>query len=277
MVERLKEAIERARREREAAGGRPAGGSAGGRPAAAPARPDPAGWLALPSLEIDHGRLDRERIITLDRNNPAYMAFDMLRTKLTGALKDSPRRRIGVTSPTKGCGKSFVSLNLAFSLARRADSSVLLVDMDLRAPSLSTKLGVRKGRRLEDWLSGATTTEEHLVRVGDNMALALNEHTVRDSAEVLQSRRTAETLAAADAALKPDLTLFDMPPMLVCDDVSAFAPNIDGVLMVAQGGRTTAEQILECERQLPETLPMLGVLLNRAEEAQLSDYYNSYA
>jgi Mrp family chromosome partitioning ATPase len=238
-------------------------------PAEAPAPVDP--WKRLRQVALDPRHLARHRLISAGREDPAYVAFDVLRTRLLQALKARGWSRVAITSPTKGCGKTFVSANLAFSLARTS-SRIALMDMDLRIPSLATVLGVREPDSMLDFLTGRRSMERHLLRVAPNLAVGLNAAPVADASELLQAPETADTLAAMQDALRPDVVIYDLPPALLCDDLIAFLPQVDGVLLVAGGGVTQAEDVRKCERLLADQTPLLGVILNKAEDATLEPY-----
>ncbi len=237
--------------------------------AEAPAPVDP--WKRLRQVALDPRHLARHRLISAGREDPAYVAFDVLRTRLLQALKARGWSRVAITSPTKGCGKTFVSANLAFSLARTS-SRIALMDMDLRIPSLATVLGVREPDSMLDFLTGRRPMERHLLRVAPNLAVGLNAAPVADASELLQAPETADTLAAMQDALRPDVVIYDLPPALLCDDLIAFLPQVDGVLLVAGGGVTQAEDVRKCERLLADQTPLLGVILNKAEDATLEPY-----
>ena len=135
MVERLKKAIDKAhaaRVDKEAAeqsADAPVanGGGAG-------ASPDGIGdlWSSIDPLDVDQQAMDSSRVVSFAGDHPARTSFDILRTRLTKLLRESDWSRIAVTSSTKGEGKTFVSLNLALSLARNRDNRVMLLDLDLR-------------------------------------------------------------------------------------------------------------------------------------------------
>ncbi|MEM9144756.1 MAG: CpsD/CapB family tyrosine-protein kinase [Pseudomonadota bacterium] len=276
MVERLKIAIAKAR-ERRATG-------------TGPARPEPRHepgrsaddtaldrlWLSLPELSLDTEALERERIVTKQKSDSAHIAFDMLRTRLSKLALEQGWRRIGITSPTKGCGKTVISANLAFSFARHPETRTMLLDMDLRSPRLSRCLG-RSERRAISWmLNGSTPAEEYLQRVGPRFALALNSQRVRDASEVIQNQSTAVTLADTLDRFRPDISIYDLPPMLVGDDAIAFCRNLDAVLLVIAAGESKPYEVEECEALLSDETNFLGVLLNKVERGAGSDYYYGY-
>lgn len=271
MVERLKIAVEKARQQRAEA---PAGPIVTPRAAPPPASDEAAtlSWEALDPVELDPRHLERNRVICHAKTDPAHVAFDVLRTRILRVFAKNGWTRLGITSPSKACGKTFTAANLALSLSRQRDCRTVLVDMDLRAPALARTLGVGSIEPISWFLRGDAQVTSHLRRVGDNFALALNENKVADAAELVQAAKTAEVLETMIADLAPDIVIYDLPPMLVCDDVLGFTPNLDCVLLVAGGGRTKAAEITECERLLADQTQLLGVMLNRAEGVSTASY-----
>ena len=84
--------------------------------------------------------------------------------------------------------------------------------------------------------------------------------------------RVAATLAGTWQLYRPNVVIFDLPPMLTSDDVLAFLPNVDGLLLVVGGGATKASEIEECERLMAEHTNFLGVVLNKAEDGGTATY-----
>lgn len=266
MVERLKAAVEKARAQR-----------AGERLVVAP-QPEPApnlaeaerrridgAWAALKSVILDERHLENHRIVTSNKNNPANTAFDALRVRILRVFEKNGWRRIGITSPTKGCGKTFVAANLALSLSRTQNNRTMLIDMDLRLPTLSKVLGVRQADPPRWFLTGETTASDFLRAVSPNLAVGVSNERLKDAAEVILDQRTGETLKAMETKYDPDVVIYDLPPLLSCEDVIGFLPNLDCVLLVAAGDRTRPDSVLECERLLADRTHLLGVLLNKAE------------
>ncbi len=275
MVERLKLAIAKARERRTGAEG-------GTRlPRAEPTRREPEGavaaaWAALPELEIDPLRLEAERIVTRQKSDAAHIAFDMLRTRLSKLALEQGWRRIGITSPSKGCGKTVISGNLGFSFARHPETRAILVDLDLRSPRLSATLGPREERPISRLLMGEVQAAGHLKRLAPRFAVALNSQRVRDSAELIQHQATAEAMQRMIATFDPHIVIYDMPPMLVGDDTIAFLRCLDAVILVIAAGETKPYEVEECEALITEETNFLGVLLNKVERGSGSDYYYGY-
>jgi protein-tyrosine kinase len=197
-------------------------------------------WENLPEISADPERISGNNLFPHRDDQPAVMQFDMLRTRLLQGLGLYGWSRIGITSPTHGCGKSFVGLNLAFSLARRPQSRTVLVDLDLRRPMLA-----------EEPVSGASEP---------------------GASELLQNPAAIVALDSIQHILVPDVTLYDLPPALLCDDVLALAGQLDAILLVADGTKTSPNDLRACQRLFEGRVPLLGVVLNRAQDRQLGRY-----
>lgn len=279
MVERLKIALAKARAAREKAAGNPEqSGTAVAIPSLSQAErqqwgeASTVGWEELDPIELDPAHLERHRIITLSRRDPAHVAFDVLRTRLLRAFQKHGWTRLGITAPDKGCGKTFVSANLALSLSRQPDIRAVLMDLDLRAPGLAKVLGIRNAEPLSWFLQGDVPATKYLRRIGRNLALGVNSEGVRDAAELLLAPQSVMALDTIRETLVPDVIIYDLPPMLTTDDVLGFLPQLDCVLLVVGGGQTRPEQVTECERMLADQTHLLGVLLNQAEGANSTRY-----
>ncbi|MCR9271760.1 MULTISPECIES: CpsD/CapB family tyrosine-protein kinase [Mameliella] len=249
--------------------------------ARAPQEPDPvdSAWAGLWEMTVDKGHLDRNRIITASRDDPAHAAFDVLRTRLLQALHENGWRRVAITSPGKECGKTFTAANLAISLSRQENCRTLLLDLDMRRPSLHRILGVSDPGSLGDMLRGMTAPGDHLLRMGRNpvnagrnIAFGLNGRPEAYASELLQDPRAESCLQRIEDEFDPDVVLIDLPPALSYDDVIAARPLFDGVLLVIGGGMTTEKEIAEVERRLGDGTPILGMILNKAEGTELDRY-----
>jgi protein-tyrosine kinase len=285
-MERLRDAIAKARAmrqgefaepDRQAARRPPRPGQGPGQgPAMSPGPSSPDVWETIERVQIDDARIADERIVAWKKTDPAHIAFDVLRTRLLRILAENGWRKVLITSPSKGCGKTTVSINLAVSLSRQAAVRTLLFDLDLRTPGIARRLGF-SAASVADWLRADPPPRPPFVRIGDNLAVCLN-RPVQNSAELLQDERTAQRLDAAIAELDPAAVIYDTPPMLACDDALGLLPQVDCVLLVAGAGQTTAEEIEECERLLEGHTNFLGVLLNKCEPLPGAGYpyYESY-
>ncbi|WP_298676837.1 CpsD/CapB family tyrosine-protein kinase [uncultured Lentibacter sp.] len=233
----------------------------------------------LDMMPVDVPHLERNLVITASRNEPAHGAFDVLRTRLVQTLLEHNWKRVAITSPTRNCGKTFTAVNLAISLSRYEASRTVLLDLDMRNPSVAGVIGDTRPGKMGDFLRGKLSAEELLVtfdhnslNIGASLAIGTNHVVEPYASELAHEPSTAASLERLMAEMDPDILLFDMPPALAFDDVIAFRKHFDGVLMVVSGGETRPDDMREVMRRMGEQTPLLGVVLNQAEGEDGSDY-----
>jgi len=242
-------------------------GAGGGRrrpPAVADDDPDLLGlddWQALKPAWRGHQGAARERRA---QAGAVGRATDALRTQLLQAMKAEGACRLAVSAPTSGCGTTFTAVNLALSLAAVPDVRTVLLDLNQRRPGIGGALDNPSGLRMADLLSDRVSPMAYLQRYGDNLAVGFNAEAAPNPAELLQSQSAADMLDEITGLLTPDVILCDMPPLLEYDDVLAFLPQVDGVLLVADATRTEAREIARCQKHLEGRTKLFGVVLNRA-------------
>lgn len=246
------------------AGTAPAAPAGGGAPAERHPSPSAAEaqWLALPTLKVDQALMRRNRIVAFEGGTDAA-TFDVMRTRLLQQMRANNWRRLAITSPTPGSGKTTTSLNLAFSLARQSDQRTLLAEIDLRRPALARMLGIKVHQNLAQVLEGKGRLADNALRYGTSLAVATNHAPYRNPAELLHGPTIGPALAAIEEAYDPSVVIFDMPPMLVGDDALAFIGHVDCVLLVAAAESTTIDEVDTCERDLAAHTNVLGVVLNK--------------
>ena len=175
---------------------------------------------------------------------------------------------------TPGCGKTLTAVNLAFSIARQADKSVVLVDLDLQKPKIAECLGVTLAAGgVLDLLQGRTALQEVAIPVlaGNQRIVVLPAVGTRQSSELMTSHAMSRLLQ--DLRRDYQIVLLDLPPMLLSDDVIAVAPRLDCVLLVAAIGLSKASEVEDCIRHLQPS-QLLRVVVNKATEANAQ--YNYY-
>jgi Mrp family chromosome partitioning ATPase len=269
-MEKLEAAMAKAREMRQTAFGAPevvrdkaaATGKAGG-----------GAWSSLEEITLSPTKALRNRITALAGNRDAT-PYDMLRSRTIRLMKEKGWSRLAITSPGEACGKTTVALNLALSLSRQKDLKVILIDLDLRRPSLHKVVGHSPRQSVHEVLEGAAPFEEAAVRIGDNLILAMNVTAARHPAELLQSAATREVLDAIERRWQPDILLFDMSPMLASDDNVGFLGNVDCALLIAAAESTTLSNIDICEKELAQLTNVLGVVLNKCRYADDSVGYS---
>lgn len=219
-------------------------------------------WVGLTPIEISANTISRNRLVSYHGGAEAG-PFDMLRTRILQQARLNGWKRVAVVSPHSSCGKSTTFTNLAFSFGRQSDLRTIVLDLDLRRAGLSFMLGQNCQCTMGDILQGKAMLSDHGYRIGENVALGLSRGPVREAAEILQSQKASETLERIEAEFKPDLVLFDMPPLMTADDNFGFLKNADCALLMTEAERTTVDQIDVAERQLAELTNVMGVVLNK--------------
>jgi protein-tyrosine kinase len=224
---------------------------------------------------LDTGLLERNRVVAHEMKHPGHVAFNLLRTRTLKIMRDSGRKSIAVTSPTPGCGKTAVTTNLAFSLARSPNCRTVLVDLDLRRPSVARVLGVEAKGSVGEYLEGHCRAKDCFMEVYPNLVVATGRGSIRNSSELIHGEGIAVLLKFISERLAPDIVLFDLPPMHVSDDTIAFLPMADAALLVIAAGRTGAAEVIDCEKQIDHDEKLIGVVLNKCE-VPARDYYGYY-
>jgi protein-tyrosine kinase len=265
-MERIQLAIERARAERAAAGHKAASKPDAAVVDAAPTQSDEtkiaAAWGKLSRLVVRPADLAKNRIVAYEAGQDSVI-FDVVRTRMVQQMRANGWRRIALTSPTPGCGKSTVALNLAFSFARQRSLRTILADVDLRRPSLAKMLGHVGQQSFADVLAGRMSLAETALCHDGCLAVLPNAGPTRNSAELLQAPQVPGILSELETDYAPDILLFDTPPLMVSDDTMAFMGQVDAVLIIAAADQTTTREVDTCERELASLTNVMGVVLNK--------------
>ena len=214
-------------------------------------------------------------LITLtDPRSPAAEAYRALRTNLTFAALDKPIESLVVTSAAPGEGKSTTLANLAVTMAQ-GEHRTILVDADLRHPSLHEIFGVSNERGLTTMFVEPEALENPpLVETGvENLWLLPSGPIPPNPADLLGSRRMEEVIEALRQ--RADILLFDAPPVVVVTDAAVLGTKVDGVLLVVSAGRTRRDHAQRARELLERVhVRIVGaVLTNAPRDVTLGSYY----
>ena len=224
---------------------------------------------AMPRLMA---QLDPLLAAALAPTSLAAEQYRSLRTRIKRSESGRALRTIAITSPNKGDGKSLTSANLALTMAQEFQQRVLLVDCDLRRPSVHQLFGLAEAPGLGDVLMNAAELEQALVLLPEHHLTVLPAGLPPSNpAELIGSsamRRVLDTLRT-----RFDRILIDVPPVAPLADLHILAPMVDALLMIVRAGVTPKPAI---ERALAGLDPnkILGLVLN--ESGGQSDAYNTY-
>ena len=225
-------------------------------------------------LSADH--LEANRIVAYGTSGQNGRYYDMLRTQVLQEMDKKSWQFLAVTSPTAGCGKTVTACNLALSISRLPERSVLLVDLDLRRPAAGNYLGLGGNGGVLSVLEGRAPLSSAVLQasIGPNGMLVLPGSVSSNSSEWMASQTMGALLQTIKRDFRSRIVIFDLPPMLLGDDVISILPRIDAALLVAGIGSTTVSDINECQRHLQRT-PVLRVVVNKSTETAGS-YYGYY-
>lgn len=271
-MERIKQAIEKAKNFAPEQGGRYRRGRSG---RAAPAKVDDVGEVNYSHTRVIHlnpTHLEAHRIVAFNKSNPLSVSFDLLRTQVLRKMDENGWRTLAIVSPTPECGKTVVAVNLAMSIAHHSNKTAMLVDFDLRRPKVAAYLGLPSGKSLNEVLDGEAAVSEVMVNPGlAKLVIVPTATAFPKSAETLASRKVRELVQELRDRYQERIVVLDLPPLLNTDDAIALLPQIDCALMVVGNGMVTNAEMEESLRHLHAT-NLLGVVLNKAE-VQPSTYY----
>jgi protein-tyrosine kinase len=217
------------------------------------------------SIEISEELLSKRRIFSGNSNSHISDQYKVLRTHVLQRLKSNKWNSLAITSPNEGCGKTVTAINLAISLAREVNHSVLLVDMDLRRPSIRKHFTDDNLPGISDYLNENKDLSEILFNPGIERVVILPGSTsIQNSSEMLSSPKVVGLVAELKSRYPNRIVIFDMPPLLPCDDMIAFSPYIDAVMLVVSEGDTLKSDLARsCD--LLANLNMIGTVLNKSK------------
>lgn len=231
------------------------------------------------ALQLDEQVLEHNCILPRVTDQGALRAYKILRTRLLRRLEANQSRSLAVTGVASGEGKTLTAINLAMALAQDVNTWVFLVDFDLQRPRVGEYLGLKEAgavHGLSDYLLGDTPIDSVLYNVGkDRLTVLPNFQPLPHSSEMLTSPKLAELVHTIEAEIPRRIVIFDMPPILASDDVLAFSPQVDGVLLVVAEGATGRDGLQSAKEVLAE-MNLLGVVLNRSAERN-DAAYGAYA
>ena len=171
-----------------------------------------------------------------------------------------------MTSPKPGEGKTVNAINLAISLAQEIERTVLLVDANLRNPTITDYFGLPREKGLSDYLLGEVSIPEILINPGiDKLTLLPGGRPLTTSSEVLGASRMAELVKEMKERYPERILVFDGPDILTAADSLLFSKYVDGIVLVVEAESTTRNDTkLAIERIGKEHL--IGTILNKARE-----------
>lgn len=209
-----------------------------------------------------------------DPKSIASEAYRTLRTNIQYSSFDKEIKTILVTSTGPGEGKSTTCGNLALTMAQ-ADKRVLVIDCDLRKPTIHKKFNISNEKGVSNFLIGQTALEDVIHKYSDNLYLLPSGTIPPNPAEMLSSKKLKEFLEKVKEEF--DCIIIDSPPVMAVTDAQILSTIVDGVLIVAAPGQTEKEGIIKAKEQISKVNgKLLGVVLTKMPMKKGKGYGNYY-
>ena len=208
-------------------------------------------------------------------SSPMAEAFRSLRTSVLLSTAPRPPQPLLVTSAQMGEGKTSTATNLAMSFAQR-QGPVLIIDADMRRPSVAKTLGVGNEKGLSSFLTGAHSLDDVLIQYEriPNLWILPAGPRPPDPAELLSSHMMDATLK--DLLKRFTQVVIDSPPLLLVTDAVILSAMVDGVILVVSSGTTARGALSRAHRILDNAgSRVLGMVLNKVD-MRFDTYYGSY-
>ncbi len=227
----------------------------------------------FPSLEVSVTASSR-LVYFSEPDSLAAEKFRFLGVRLRQMQQTRPLKRVLITSTIPEEGKSLVSANLAGVLARRKQR-VLLIEGDMRRPTLAQQFGLGRLAGLAEWLQSGHQTPSNIYRLGGpGLWLMPAGDPPANPLELMQSGRLSQLMSQLSTMF--DWIVVDSPPLLPLADTTVWARLTDGVLLVTREGKTEKKQ-LQRGLDAVKNLSLLGVVLNGCARSDHENYYQRYA
>lgn len=260
-MERIKQALQRAREERENSG------TVKSRRVWSSAAADLSiTFSETRTLRLSPEDIDKNRLVAVAEGGTMADAYRILRTRVLQRMRANGWRSLAVTSMTEHNGKTLTAVNLAISMAKEVNHTVLLVDLDLRRPSVGRCFSSVPAPGISDYLLRATPLSEVLFTPGiDRLVVLPGNEPLANSSEMLSSPAMTNLIQELKTRYDSRYIVFDMPTLMATDDVLTFLPQTDAVLLVVEEGNTLRQELARA----PELLHgsnLIGTVLNKSAD-----------
>ena len=223
--------------------------------------------------------LDNRLVSFFEPSSMAAEQYRRLRTYVIRPGMENSPKTILVTSAMAGEGKSLIAINLAIIIAIELHSNALIVDCDLRNPSLSRWFGFQEKRGLSDYLLGEAELPDLLVKTSVDKLSILPGGTLQDNpVELIGSNRMKSLVQDLKARYDDRYIILDSSPLLATTEPSVLNEMVDGILFVIKSGDTPRESIQQALKSLDKK-KIIGVVLNSLEfktKAMIRRYFGTH-
>jgi protein-tyrosine kinase len=209
--------------------------------------------------------IDKNLVSLLKPQSFETEQFKILRTNLLFPTSGRSPRSIMITSAVPGEGKSFVSSNLAISIAQSIQEYVLLIDCDIRRPCVHTRFGFENVPGLSEHLTRGVSLNSLILKTAVNkLSILPGGRPPHNPSELLSSQHMSRLLQEVKNRYSDRYIVIDSPPPKLTAETSAISRQVDGVLIVAEYGRTPRNMVLDLIEIIGKD-KILGVILNKLD------------
>ena len=204
--------------------------------------------------------------------------YRILRTHILEASKKNESRVFQVTSAIRGEGKSLTAINLAVSIIKGVDETVLLIDADLRKPSVSKILGLKKGNMgLEKYLASGGDLADFIRKTSiPKLSVITPSNPPENPSELLDSDRMFNLIQEVKNRYNNRYIVIDSPPLLPVTDSTIISFLVDHIVLVVRASTTQKAAVYEAIGKVENKDKILGIILNGCQ-SNISNYlYYSY-
>jgi len=213
------------------------------------------------------------RLVSITQPHSTYCEeYRSLRTHVLHRSQKQKLQSIVIASINPSEGKSITALNLSWLLAQTDGVKCLIIDSDLRMPSLADYLGIETDKGLSDVLAEKASVKDSIIKLNPaGLYIMPGGEARNDVAELISGPKFKEILREVREIF--DFVIIDAPPLGIFTDAAVLINHADGAMLVVRAGRTSYSSI----DRVMETLPrdrMLGVVLNQSEDVLDESHYN---
>jgi protein-tyrosine kinase len=241
----------------------------------------PDNRVTLPRFEVgesvlDPAAIDRHIVCISEPSSATAEQYKKLRARILQVTAKDLLNTIMVTSSDMGEGKTITAINLAVTIANEIDYTVLLVDADLRGPSVHRYLGIKSKYGLSDYLTDKTSLSDVLIKTGIGKLVVLPAgNPPENPAELLSSDKMKRLVNEIKLRYKDRYVIFDSSPVLVTADSLSLGTYMDGIVFVVQAARTSQKSV-EQAISLMKGYNILGIVFNDVPQYLAKNLYPYY-
>jgi protein-tyrosine kinase len=213
-------------------------------------------------VQADQAIMAREHIIANRLEEPNSSVYRSMRAQVLQWLAKNDKRSVAVTSVANTEGRTLTAVNLALAISMDANQTVLLVDADLRNPSVHKRFGIEPNFGLNDYLAGSVSIEKCLINPGlERLVLLPTLQPMSNCAELLASPPMVALTRELHDRYRDRVIIYDAPSLLAHGDAIGFLPHVESVLLVVRDGAVRTDELSRALGVLKDC-NIMGTVLN---------------